>query len=47
MTDLECTAKSCVYNENCRCSKDYIKVEGKEAREACETCCGSFREKND
>lgn len=44
MTKLDCNVTSCLHNaENC-CCKSAILVEGSEARECCQTCCGSFDE---
>lgn len=44
MTRLDCSVKTCVHNsENC-CCKRGILVEGSEARDTCDTCCGSFEE---
>ena len=44
MTRLECTVASCVHNSEKCCCKQGILVEGVNARESCDTCCGSFEE---
>lgn len=44
MTRLDCNVTGCVHNaENC-CCKGSIVVDGRTAKEKCETCCGSFDE---
>ena len=44
MTRLDCNVTGCVHNaENC-CCRNSITVEGKTAREKCDTCCASFDE---
>ncbi len=45
MTQLKCSAQTCMYNEDRYCSKGDIMVEGKEAKEPSATSCGSFRER--
>lgn len=45
MTKLECTATNCFYNTDKCCCKGDIMVEGREAKTAQATCCGSFKEK--
>lgn len=45
MAILDCTVENCTYNKNLRCKKDEIIVEGKNANNAEETCCGSFARK--
>ena len=45
MTKLKCSAKRCMYNaEDCCCKSD-IKVEGREAEDTEDTCCGSFQDR--
>lgn len=44
-TYLDCYVTSCVYNGNRCCGKGDIVVEGKDARENRDTCCGSFKER--
>ena len=44
MTRLECTVSSCVHNEEKCCCKSGILVEGAEAKNNGDTCCGSFEE---
>lgn len=47
MTKLDCTVKSCLHNsENC-CCKNAIIVEGSDAKDSQDTCCGSFDENKD
>ena len=43
MTELKCMAESCVYNEEKYCCKGDILVEGQNATEKKQTCCGSFK----
>ena len=46
MTYLDCSVKGCAYNnEDGCCCKGDIRVEGKEAKDAKSTCCGSFKER--
>lgn len=45
MTFLDCTVTGCIYNADQCCCKGDIKVEGKEARNTCDTRCGSFVER--
>lgn len=45
MTQLKCSAQTCIYNKDHYCSKGDIMVEGKDAKEPSGTCCGSFRER--
>ena len=47
MTILNCSAVTCVYNKDQLCSRGEIEVTGPEARIADETCCGSFRDRNE
>lgn len=47
MTLLNCSATSCIYNENMLCSRGEIEVRGEQARQPDETCCGSFRDRRD
>lgn len=46
MTILKCSATTCVYNEDMLCSRGEIDVTGESARQADETSCGSFQERN-
>ena len=46
MTILNCTAVTCIYNKDQLCSRGEIEVTGSNARAADETCCGSFRDRN-
>ena len=45
MTYLDCSVTGCFYNEERCCCKGNIEVKGKEAKEQEETCCGSFKER--
>lgn len=44
MTILNCSATTCIYNENMLCSRGEIEVRGEQARHSNETCCSSFRD---
>ena len=47
MTILKCSATKCMYNENELCSRGDIEITGDGVhRNADETSCGSFRERN-
>jgi hypothetical protein len=45
MTILNCSATTCVYNENELCAKGEIEIGGSCAHQADETCCSSFQER--
>lgn len=45
MTDLTCSAETCVHNSDRYCCKGTILVDGAEAKCPSETCCASFDEK--
>lgn len=47
MTILDCSVTGCIYNEANCCHKGSIKVEGEDAKECEDTCCGSFVERGD
>lgn len=47
MTTLDCNVTSCLHNADNCCCKTAIIVDGSEAREKCDTCCGSFDENKD
>ena len=47
MTILDCSVTGCMYNEANCCHKGNIKVEGEDAKESEDTCCGSFAERGD
>ncbi len=47
MTQLKCSAQTCMYNEDQYCCKGDIMVEGKNAKEPSGTCCASFRERTE
>lgn len=44
MTNLNCSAYTCHYNQNSLCSRGSIEVQGKEAKISDDTCCASFLE---
>ncbi len=46
MTILNCSATTCMYNENELCSRGEIEVMGDQAHHSAETSCGSFRDRN-
>lgn len=46
MTILNCSATTCIYNENSLCSRGEIEVMGDQAHQPAETCCGSFRDRS-
>lgn len=45
MSKLQCTAQNCMYNKEKNCCRGEILVEGREATDISETCCGSFHER--
>ncbi|MGL5435391.1 MAG: DUF1540 domain-containing protein [Lachnospiraceae bacterium] len=47
MTKLECSVKNCLHNSDNCCCKQTIIVDGSGAKDAEETCCGSFDENKD
>lgn len=47
MTRLDCNVTNCLHNaDNCCCRRE-ITVEGVQAKNCCDTCCGSFDEKKE
>lgn len=46
MTFLDCSVTGCTYNADHCCCKGDIKVEGRDAKCTCDTCCGSFKERD-
>lgn len=46
MPVLDCSVKTCYYNEDNKCSLESIKVEGRSADYSDDTACGSFRLRN-
>ncbi len=46
MTRLDCSVKNCYFNNEMKCAKDEIQVEGKEATTTDSTECSSFRMNN-
>ncbi|WP_077610596.1 DUF1540 domain-containing protein [Clostridium sp. Marseille-P2415] len=47
MTKLDCNVTSCLHNSDNYCCKAAIIVEGPQAKDSYETCCGSFDENKD
>lgn len=47
MTKLDCNVKNCLHNADNCCCKQTIIVDGHQAKETHETCCGSFDENKD
>ncbi len=47
MTKLECNVANCLHNADNCCCKQAIIVDGSDAKENYETCCGSFDEQKD
>ncbi len=45
MTQLKCSVKNCMYNQEQLCSKQDITIGGHGASKSNETCCESFRER--
>ncbi|NCB93146.1 MAG: DUF1540 domain-containing protein [Clostridia bacterium] len=43
--DVGCSAHKCTFNEDEECSADAIHINGSNACDCDETCCGTFREK--
>lgn len=43
MTNVDCNAKLCGYNENCKCAKKHIDIEGLFAKSKIGTFCQSFK----
>ena len=41
--DIDCKAVKCVYNEDCHCHADDVKICGSGACVCDETCCGTFK----
>lgn len=46
MTLLNCSAATCMYNQNHLCSRGNIEVAGETARKADETSCASFHDRS-
>jgi hypothetical protein len=42
MTQLDCNVVNCSFNEDNCCKRTDIQVEGTQAKNASDTCCGSF-----
>ena len=47
MTRLDCNVTNCLHNAKSCCCKAAIIVEGEQAKDTCDTCCGSFDENKD
>ena len=47
MTKLDCNVTSCLHNADNCCCKQAIIVDGQDAKDKQETCCGSFDENRD
>ena len=47
MAELKCAVDNCTYNSDRLCCKGDILVGGKNARKEDETCCESFRQRNE
>lgn len=47
MVALECNVATCVHNEDNKCCKNVIKVEGQQAKNSANTCCESFDKRGD
>ena len=45
MTRLDCTVTTCIHNAEKCCCKSGILVEGRNATNRSDTCCGSFEER--
>lgn len=45
MTNLNCSAITCVYNKDFLCSRGNIEVGGKDAHISDDTCCASFEDR--
>lgn len=43
VTDIDCKAKECMYNENCKCHAGKISVEGSNACKCESTECATFK----
>lgn len=44
MTRLDCNVTSCLHNSESCCCKSEIMVDGSQARNSADTCCGSYDE---
>lgn len=42
LSNIDCKAKQCMYNENCKCHAGKISVEGSNASRSDETVCATF-----
>lgn len=47
MTKLDCNVANCLHNSDHCCCKQTIVVDGRDAKDCCGTCCGSFDENRD
>ncbi len=41
-TSINCDAKNCTFNSCGKCSASYVSIEGSQAKESCDTACGTF-----
>ena len=46
-TRLSCSAMSCIHNSDHCCCKNEISVDGKDAKDCCETCCATFSKRGE
>lgn len=44
MTSLKCSVSNCVHNCDHLCNMNTIEVKGRDAKDACSTCCSTFRD---
>ena len=44
MSNLKCSVDSCTSNKSGCCCRPEITVDGKNAKNCCETCCSNYRE---
>jgi hypothetical protein len=42
---IDCAAKNCNYNDNCKCTAGQIQVSGPNAHDNCDTKCSTFVDK--
>ena len=46
MTSLKCSVSNCVHNCEHLCEMNTIEVKGRDATDACSTCCSTFRDED-
>ncbi len=44
MTDVDCEAETCRYNDHLHCIAPHVDIQGKNATASSETICGTFKE---